>query len=176
MVATRKPPTAESFTAWLADGPERFLAEVDPELVREFRRHFEDGLHIFWPLYAERAPAQSPRGALRGHLPAARRRVAPAVDGPLVADLCRWIADALARHLPPTVIRDPDGTWWWGAVYLGRDNLDCRLGRREASHAAVIDALSDALEIAADRLDNDGARAVHEVLDRLRRWRASGVW
>lgn len=113
------------------------------------------------------------------------RRAIDVLDRELARRLRRWAASVVSEHAPVPMQcgglrRDPDGTWWWGTCYLGRDHDPESLLDLGNELGTIVAVLGQALEAAAERLDklrdHEGSSAAHRVLRRLRHWRETGVW
>lgn len=120
---------------------------------------------------------------------AAQAEAVAAIDRGLADSLGEWVTSALA-DLPPSatagllscgpVRRDPDGRWWWGPLFLGKDGDPQASLEPEAEPGVVAIALADALEAIAERRmrmsDAAEIRVARRVLTRYRHWQRTGVW
>ncbi len=77
--------------------------------------------------------------------------------------------------------REPDGTWFHGASFLGRDGEPVSsLRELESTVGVVVVGLGDALKVACDALYEWGhisaALRGRVVLRKFQRWQMYGLW
>jgi len=77
--------------------------------------------------------------------------------------------------------REPDGSWFLGASFLGRDgDAEASMREAEASVGVVAIRLAAALELACEQLrswgDAAGVSQGTAVLRKYHRWQSTGQW
>ena len=77
--------------------------------------------------------------------------------------------------------REGDGRWFFGRLYLGRDDEPFRIASELGDRGGfVASRLAAALSVASDELltcgETSGAHRARAVLQRFERWNRGGPW